>query len=99
MYSERELRLVQPVDTATEDQGEGAARATGVDGSPTGGEKKPDNGSGGGDSRGSNGSGLHPLLAALFETLPEPDTNWPEAEREMWLRFARGVLSRVYPDE
>jgi hypothetical protein len=41
--------------------------------------------------------GRHPLLDALWESLPPAGSPWPLAEQEAWLAVARAVLPLVYP--
>jgi hypothetical protein len=41
--------------------------------------------------------GRHPILDALWESLPPACSPWPAEEQEAWLRVARAVLPLVYP--
>lgn len=41
--------------------------------------------------------GRHPLLEALWETLPPAGSPWPRTEQDAWLRVAAEVLKLVYP--
>ncbi len=50
----------------------------------------PPPGNGGGDDD------LHPFIQGLLQTLPKPDTVWPEAEREKWLTTAKQIFGLIY---
>lgn len=41
---------------------------------------------------------LHPFFQGLFESLPEPGTDWPAAKREQWLETARNIFGLMYAD-
>jgi hypothetical protein len=41
---------------------------------------------------------LHPFFQGLFESLPEPGTEWPAAKREQWLETARNIFGLMYAD-
>jgi hypothetical protein len=43
-------------------------------------------------------SHLHPFFRGLIDSLPEPGTPWPQAQRELWLETARHILALVYGD-
>ena len=43
-------------------------------------------------------SDLHPFFCGLLETLPEPGTDWPPANREQWLETARNIFALLYQD-
>jgi len=43
-------------------------------------------------------SDLHPFFRGLLEALPEPDTDWPLANREQWLETARNIFALLYHD-
>jgi hypothetical protein len=42
--------------------------------------------------------GRHPLLDALWESLPPAGSPWPVAEQAAWLRVVQEVLRLVYPE-
>jgi hypothetical protein len=44
-------------------------------------------------------AGEHPLIAALFDQLPEARSIWPITERQKWLLAAEGILRLLYSDE
>ncbi len=44
-----------------------------------------------------DGLGRHPLLDALWASLPPAGSPWPVSEQAAWLRVAAAVLPLVYP--
>lgn len=64
----------------------------------------PNSGSNAAGSSGSGGSGgggngdLHPFIAGLLGTLPEPETVWPIDKREEWLNAAKQIFKLIYKE-
>lgn len=42
------------------------------------------------------GGSLHPLIQGLVETLPEPESEWSDAERKAWLAAAEHIFALIY---
>jgi hypothetical protein len=42
---------------------------------------------------------LNPALLALFDSLPEPASEWSVEKRQEWLRFAASIFNRLYKDK
>ena len=42
---------------------------------------------------------LHPFIAGLLQTLPEPETDWPARERAKWLETAANIFDLIYEGE
>lgn len=40
----------------------------------------------------------HPLLQALIEMLPDPDSHWPQAERDKFLALFKQAIDIAYGD-
>lgn len=49
------------------------------------------------ESRGGGGGKYHLLLEGLFQTVPEPFTEWSIEDQVRWLRAAAGAFSLLYP--
>jgi hypothetical protein len=43
-------------------------------------------------------AGLHPFFRGLLDTLPEPGSNWPKLQRDLWLETARNIFALLYAD-
>jgi len=39
---------------------------------------------------------LHPLIRGLLETLPPPETEWPNEKRQHWLKTAESIFGLIY---
>lgn len=39
-----------------------------------------------------------PLIQALIEKLPDPDSHWPQAERDKWLALFKQAIDIAYGD-
>ena len=48
---------------------------------------------------GGGGKDLHPFIAGLLRTLPEPETEWPIRDRVKWLRTASQIFGLIYEGE
>jgi hypothetical protein len=48
---------------------------------------------------GGGGGDLHPFIAGLLRTLPEPETEWPIRDRVKWLRTASQIFGLIYAGE
>jgi hypothetical protein len=48
---------------------------------------------------GGGGRDLHPFIAGLLRTLPEPETEWPIRDRVKWLRTASQIFGLIYEGE
>lgn len=42
---------------------------------------------------------LHPFVLGLLETLPNPGSLWPVAERQLWLETASHIFGLIYKDK
>lgn len=65
-------------------------------------EEKPDHKgghvSGGSSGGGGEGIAMHPFVKGLVETLPDPNTEWPESARKQWLDAAAAIFRLIYRD-
>ena len=43
-------------------------------------------------------AGLHPFFRGLLDALPEPGTQWSQAQRDQWLETARHIFALIYTD-
>lgn len=95
-FSQGKNRLVMPPDVGTVSKpGEPKAEQKESGGDIPASEQEKgrrDNGGNGGDR------GLHPFIQGLLDTLPAPDTSWPETQRQKWLRTAENIFGLIYKD-
>ena len=59
-------------------------------------EKTGNGGSGGGGGDGPDLSDFHPFVQGLLKTLPQPETEWPAADRVKWLQTAANIFDLIY---
>lgn len=45
-----------------------------------------------------DGGGFHPFIQGLLDTLPAPDSVWPQNERKKWLETAENIFSLIYKE-
>jgi len=57
-------------------------------------EQRKNGGNAGGG--GSNTPGMHPFIQGLLRTLPDPDADWPLAQRVKWLQTAANIFDLIY---
>ena len=61
-----------------------------------GGETLPEGGKNDGTGGGPTPPGLHPFVQGLLQALPEPETDWPVANRAKWLQTAANIFDLIY---
>lgn len=45
---------------------------------------------------GSGGGDMHPFIAGLFQSLPQPNTQWDVKDQVKWLQTASNIFSMIY---
>jgi hypothetical protein len=43
-------------------------------------------------------SDLHPFIRGLLDTLPKPDSVWPEEKQDQWLATAKNIFKLIYKE-